>query len=1009
MVSHTPQAVCTILLIGWGCLAHPLQAGSLICFPRLSLQEGFITGAAIVNPSSEDAIVTMTAYGKGGEVLAVAEAISIPKGTQYSKLVSELFPELGPEAIGWFQAASEADGLTGFFLFLRSDFTLLDGADPPPSAPDIAFNQVRMDSGHRTEISIINPGELPAGLELTLHDGARQAVERIDLAPKGMCRLDAMERFGESGPGAWIQVSSAVPVAGVQFVFPSQGDVLALNARPLEERLDSLYFPQLAVLGGFEMELGLVNYSDSDTVAQVWAFDPDGVPFGPPHLIDANRNPRVLSLEKGESLRLDVENLFGFQGSGILSGWIKVESTSEALNGYVVYGDPVLGSSAAVPAAEPRSQQIFSHIATVEGFFTGLAILNQGSLTTDVRIVALDQQGVIKGKLDTVLQPGQRISKRLCELLGEDVDGLNGGLIWIKSSRKLHSTAIFGPLSGRSLANIPPQPSPESYRPDSGWPLLRVCPLFWTMEPGQTFGFQVEMEPFGSPCVRAAAPDYLWSVEGGAAFGSVSGQGDFTAPQAIPSPPVATLTLSHEDEQAKFGASIDILGRISLLTGLGPVQSVAYLDSLRRLYIAESSVLSPSASLPAQSGQGTLITEIILPLGQPVQLPVLNHEISDMIPFEDGQRSLLLLLSKSQGSILRLDPQSPFDVETAFPKAGSADLPLQQPEAMVFDPFTNQIWVAGQGGLRSIPLSSLSLNSGPQAKQSAEMPSAAALPGMRGRGQDGSGPSGVELDICTGKVYFSEPSLGSVVEFDPSSGSTATVAEGLSKPGQMAALHRSGADCRSSLHLLVVEEAAQRVSLIIPSEGLVVTPWIESGDIKDLAFLPGCNPPLDFAGVFVAEQNPDQSNSVFLVPTPGLYEDQPENLSTARGITLADANLEAAVREALGISEAAPITIKLARSLASLDASSRSITSLQGLESFTNLSSLDLGGNSISDLGPLAGLANLAILMLGENQISDIASLAGLTNLRQLSLLGNQISALGPFGRAEQPEGIDAV
>jgi len=46
-----------------------LLAASTLNFPRLSSEEGTFTGLAIVNPSTQDALVTFTAYGEDGQLL----------------------------------------------------------------------------------------------------------------------------------------------------------------------------------------------------------------------------------------------------------------------------------------------------------------------------------------------------------------------------------------------------------------------------------------------------------------------------------------------------------------------------------------------------------------------------------------------------------------------------------------------------------------------------------------------------------------------------------------------------------------------------------------------------------------------------------------------------------------------------------------------------------------------------------------------------------------------------
>jgi len=88
----------------------------------------------------------------------------------------------------------------------------------------------------------------------------------------------------------------------------------------------------------------------------------------------------------------------------------------------------------------------------------------------------------------------------------------------------------------------------------------------------------------------------------------------------------------------------------------------------------------------------------------------------------------------------------------------------------------------------------------------------------------------------------------------------------------------------------------------------------------------------------------------------------------------ADANLEDAVREALGI-PAGDISAEDMRTLSGLFAPDRGIVSLAGLEYAAGLTNLGLDNNSISDLGSLAGLTDLAGLAVSNNSIGDLGPL----------------------------------
>ena len=119
--------------------------------------------------------------------------------------------------------------------------------------------------------------------------------------------------------------------------------------------------------------------------------------------------------------------------------------------------------------------------------------------------------------------------------------------------------------------------------------------------------------------------------------------------------------------------------------------------------------------------------------------------------------------------------------------------------------------------------------------------------------------------------------------------------------------------------------------------------------------------------------------------------------SVTGAVTIADANLRAAVEAALGKANGAAITGADMATLSSLTARSAGIADLTGLESAANLTELHLGWNNISDASPLATLANLQVLSLRSNNISDTAFLVGLTSLTDLSLEANAVADVSPL------------
>ena len=112
-------------------------------------------------------------------------------------------------------------------------------------------------------------------------------------------------------------------------------------------------------------------------------------------------------------------------------------------------------------------------------------------------------------------------------------------------------------------------------------------------------------------------------------------------------------------------------------------------------------------------------------------------------------------------------------------------------------------------------------------------------------------------------------------------------------------------------------------------------------------------------------------------------------------VEIPDPNLATALRNALALDSNARITDRQLLSLRSLDASSRAIKHLTGLEHATQLTRIYFNGNQISDLTPLSLLTKLRVLGLDGNHIRNVEPLTELTRLEFLFIGGNQITDTG--------------
>ena len=139
---------------------------------------------------------------------------------------------------------------------------------------------------------------------------------------------------------------------------------------------------------------------------------------------------------------------------------------------------------------------------------------------------------------------------------------------------------------------------------------------------------------------------------------------------------------------------------------------------------------------------------------------------------------------------------------------------------------------------------------------------------------------------------------------------------------------------------------------------------------------------------------------MYALDYPGEVGDRPDitqpDVLPGGHVYIPDSNLRAAVTEALGKNANAPITVDEMNGLKTLDAHSRGISDLTGLQFATNLSELFLRDNQISDLSPIAGLITLRTLLVDDNAISDLSPVKGLKELITLEFKRNRVSDISP-------------
>jgi hypothetical protein len=170
-------------------------------------------------------------------------------------------------------------------------------------------------------------------------------------------------------------------------------------------------------------------------------------------------------LAVGGSTRNSIQNLFGLAVSPLSEGWLKVSGTA-ALTAFTAYGDTVKGGLAILAGQDtPRSAMLFSHIADLSPWATGLALLNTGAADAAVEVYAISPPGSLIGGADNVatarftLPAGSKRSVLLSELIPQtQLRSSDGGFIFVQSSTPLYGMVLFFTRDLAILANVPMSP-----------------------------------------------------------------------------------------------------------------------------------------------------------------------------------------------------------------------------------------------------------------------------------------------------------------------------------------------------------------------------------------------------------------------------------------------------------------------------------------------------------------------------------------------------------------------
>jgi len=451
-------------------LREEKRIGSSLFYPALTARSGnaydtsnmTFTGMAIANLDAGNDVLTFTAFGKAGNLLAgsgVTNPAQWPDpllpGAQLAKVDFEVFgPGLGTkDHVGWFRLDGTASLTAGFFLIFNSMLTLFDGVDVSGRTMS-AFILPELTVDGFTEIHIVNPNAAAATVQLELMQSngtPRAPATRRSLAPNGALIETITELFPEieTSDSDYLRISASQGVAACTLSGKYDRFMKALNGQDVGAGAMVLYSPQYVVGGDWRSSISIVNLDPVPGSVTLTFIDRSGRNMGV---------SRTLEVQPEGKIQIDAQDFFVTPGTQLIEGYVVIASSGIKLSGSVSFGD-LAGENLATTlplVAELENEMIFSQLASDTTYYTGIAIVNPNQAAARVTVQVFEKTGRLLGEQNIILAKNESTSKVLWQYVPElENQQLRSGYIKLTSDIGIASFAVYG--NYMALSAVPPQ------------------------------------------------------------------------------------------------------------------------------------------------------------------------------------------------------------------------------------------------------------------------------------------------------------------------------------------------------------------------------------------------------------------------------------------------------------------------------------------------------------------------------------------------------------------------
>jgi hypothetical protein len=239
------------------------------------------------------------------------------------------------------------------------------------------------------------------------------------------------------GSQGYLRVQSSIGMLFTE-TFNNGGADAAINGIDVDKfvGVNRIYSPQFAILPQYITMLNVINANpDNDAVVAITLHAPDGT-----ILVD----PASWILAPNAQIKGNLLDLF-HQDPKLVNqtGWIEVASTQDRIVGTVSFTDPDNAFLATFElSGTPMSNFLFPLVSEDSDYGTGVAMLNSGDATANVRLELWGPSGTLDGFTSIVLPPHTQRAQPVSDLFpGMQPHRYGNVRVW--SDQPLHSFAIL--------------------------------------------------------------------------------------------------------------------------------------------------------------------------------------------------------------------------------------------------------------------------------------------------------------------------------------------------------------------------------------------------------------------------------------------------------------------------------------------------------------------------------------------------------------------------------------